>query len=100
MSLRQLRIDLHERTRERTRLLICDTFELYEMAELEPSEAVTALADVLMKETAHVLATSTASAEIIGTAVAAMVRFQRGEISHASLNKLLQTLGRAAEASR
>jgi len=81
MSTQQLKIDLHQRTRERMHKMICDTFDLYEMAQLQPSDAVVALADVLINETAKILSSTDARAEEVGTVVAAMVRYQRGEIS-------------------
>ena len=87
MSMRQLKIDLHERTRERMKRMIEDTFDLYGMAELEPTDAAMVLADVLMKETATILSQSEASAELIGATIVAMVRFQRGEISQKQLKK-------------
>ena len=99
VSARQLKIDLLARTRERMRKVIGDTFELYEMAELEPQDAATALADVLMKETVTVLSASEGSAKAIGTTIAAMVRFKRGEINQDELERLLQVLGGAVAAT-
>ena len=95
MSTRQLKNDLHARTRERLHRLICDTFDLYEMAELEPRDAAMALADVLMKETVKVLASSEGSDRMIGATIAAMVRFERGEIDQAELGRFLYALGYA-----
>jgi hypothetical protein len=87
MSTRLLKRDLHERTRERMQQLISDTFDLYDMADLEPQDAAVALADVLMKATANILASSEGSADLIGATITAMVQFQRGEISVKELKK-------------
>lgn len=92
MSEGQLKRDLHVRVRERMQKLIVDTFDLYEMAELEPRDAAMALTDVLMKNTARIMAASGGSAEVIGTAIALMVRFERGEISQAEVEDCLRRL--------
>lgn len=88
----QLKIDLHERTLERMKRLISDTFDLYEMAELEPCDAVAALAEVLGSTTAKILSTTENSAEMLGAIITVMVRRERGEISAEDLRKFLHRL--------
>ena len=93
MSTRQLKIDLHKRTRERLRQLIRDTFDLYEMADLESSDALIALTDMLMKELTKMLAASEGSAEMLGAMLALLVRYQRREISQEEVERRLGRLG-------
>lgn len=89
MSERQLKIDLHRRTRERLHVLIGDTFSLYEMAGLEECDAGLALCDVLMLETATMMGGSELSAEMIGAALTLLVKQVRGEISEQEAESIM-----------
>jgi hypothetical protein len=93
VSTRQLKRDLHERTRERMQRLISDTFDLYEMADLDSCDAAMSLGDVLLYATARILSSSENSAETIGAIVTVMVRYQRDEISTKELQKFMHRLG-------
>lgn len=97
---RQLKIDLRRRTRERVARAIGDTFALYEMAELERRDALMALADVLLNETAAVMAASEGSAQACGAVVAVLVQYQRGEINQQTLESCLARLGISMESER
>jgi hypothetical protein len=94
MSQRQLEIDLRRRTRERMEQIICDTFSLYEMAGLEDSDAARAMADVLLEETSRFMAASAGTPEVIGAAVALLVRYHRGEASVAEVEKAMGVLSK------
>jgi len=86
----QLQIDLRNRTIERVRQVVKDTFSLFDMAGLSDEDAGMCLSEVMLIETAIVIANGGAHSDIVGITLQCLIKKYRGEINESEFEQLVE----------